>query len=86
MTKFVTAYEVTRHFGGPEEGGWWYNAYDPIATVATGNPEAVVKEFKARYEDREVGNIYSVLGGVAIEGIIEDKAAENRTIERPHYS
>ena len=22
---YVNAYEVTRHYGGPEEGGWWYN-------------------------------------------------------------
>ena len=28
--KYVNVYSVTRHYGGPEEGGWWYNAGEPI--------------------------------------------------------
>jgi len=23
---YINAYYVTRHYGGPEEGGWWYDA------------------------------------------------------------
>lgn len=30
---YVNAYAVTRHYGGPEEGGWWYNAGQPLASV-----------------------------------------------------
>ena len=30
---YVNAYEVTRHYGGPEEGGWWYNHHEPIASI-----------------------------------------------------
>ena len=30
---FVNAYAVTRHYGGPEEGGWWYNAGHPLASM-----------------------------------------------------
>lgn len=30
---YVNAYTVTRHFGGREEGGWWYNRYEPIASI-----------------------------------------------------
>jgi hypothetical protein len=30
---FVNAYAVTRHFGGREEGGWWFNAGSPLASV-----------------------------------------------------
>lgn len=30
---FVNAYIVTRHYGGPEEGGWWWNQKTPIASV-----------------------------------------------------
>lgn len=29
---FVTLYEVKSLYGGPEEGGWWYDWYTPIAT------------------------------------------------------
>jgi len=30
---YVNAYQVTRHFGGHEEGGWWYNHHEPIASI-----------------------------------------------------
>lgn len=30
---YVNAYEVTRHYGGPEEGGWWYNHLQPLASI-----------------------------------------------------
>lgn len=30
---YVNAYEVSRHYGGPAEGGWWYNHYEPIASI-----------------------------------------------------
>lgn len=29
---FVSTYEVARAFGGPEEGGWWYDAFTYIDT------------------------------------------------------
>jgi hypothetical protein len=33
MVMYVNAYAVTRHFGGHEEGGWWYNAGSPLASI-----------------------------------------------------
>jgi len=30
---YVNVYRVTRHFGGPEEGGWYYNAGEPLASI-----------------------------------------------------
>jgi hypothetical protein len=30
---YVNAYEVTRHFGGREEGGWWFDNYAPLASI-----------------------------------------------------
>jgi len=30
---YVNAYEITRHYGGPEEGGWWYNHRNPVASI-----------------------------------------------------
>lgn len=30
---YVNAYEVTREFGGPEEGGWYFNQRSPIASI-----------------------------------------------------
>lgn len=30
---YVNAYEVSRHYGGPEEGGWYYNAGNLLASI-----------------------------------------------------
>ena len=30
---YLNAYAVTRHYGGPEEGGWWYNSGEPLASI-----------------------------------------------------
>lgn len=30
---YVNAYSITRHYGGPEEGGWWFNHRQPIASI-----------------------------------------------------
>ena len=43
---YVNVYSMTRHYGGPEEGGWWYNAGEPLASVPVevGPPPAWVPE------------------------------------------
>lgn len=33
MFLFVNAHAVTRHYGGPEEGGWWYNTGEARASI-----------------------------------------------------
>lgn len=38
---YVNAYAVTRHYGGPEEGGWWYNRQTPLASIPV---KAIVME------------------------------------------
>lgn len=48
---FVTLYEVQSLYGGPEEGGWWYDWYTPIATkqVATQEmAEMLQKKIRSR--------------------------------------
>ena len=35
---YVNAYEVTREYGGPEEGGWYYDAGEPMASVPVSFP------------------------------------------------
>ena len=91
MTKYVTAYEVTRHFGGPEEGGWWWNANDLIETVIVGRPatpemiDTVMEALKAKHQDKASGDIYSVLGGTAVAVYVEDLPGENTTTRTPHY-
>jgi hypothetical protein len=30
---YVNVYSVDRSYGGPEEGGWWFNSGTPVAAV-----------------------------------------------------
>lgn len=30
---YLNAYKVFQQYGGPEEGGWWYPVYEPVASV-----------------------------------------------------
>ena len=34
---FLNVYEVTREYGGPEEGGWWYNARHTVTHLDVTN-------------------------------------------------
>ena len=30
---YLNVYAVTRHYGGPQEGGWWFDMGEPLASV-----------------------------------------------------
>ncbi len=34
MTVYICVDEVSRHYGGPEEGGWWYDMGNPVEIEA----------------------------------------------------
>lgn len=84
---FVTAYSITREYGGPEEGGWWYNRYKMLETYPVKNKisSLMKEELEKQYKNKKRGNIYSVLGGVDIEVIVERRQGDNETKERPVY-
>jgi hypothetical protein len=75
---FVNAYSVTRHYGGPEEGGWWFNEGEPLASVPvveesseeddiTDRVNLEIERLERLFAPLNVGNISSVRGGVKIE-------------------
>jgi len=85
---FVTVYEVTRHYGGPEEGGWWYNWNEPVESVLvlpSQDAEEVVEQMTKRNEYRIWGDIYSVCGGMDILVMVEATQNKYATKCRPHY-
>jgi len=85
---WVTAYEVSLEYGGPEEGGWYYTSYYPAETlyVEKGNIEQTITALKERHHDNlPGGSIYSVLGGHQIEIHIETKRQQRKTTSRPRY-
>lgn len=84
---WVNVYAVTRHYGGPEEGGWWYDQQTPVRCVpcvrwySASIKERLEKEFK----ELDRGDISSVNGGVEHRVHIEQKAGESDPQETPHY-
>jgi hypothetical protein len=93
---YISEYSVSRHYGGPEEGGWWYDIREFVKTWAayTDGDDALtvcrrlnVETQEAEREDRHHYGRGSVLGGEDCEWTVERHPAEedNTREPRPHY-
>jgi hypothetical protein len=84
---FVNVYSVTRHYGGPEEGGWYFDWLECIETYPCRNEVAgtMLKMLTDKNEHKKFGDISSVLGGQDIYVEIEETPKESETTERPYY-
>lgn len=88
---FVNAYLVDRLYGGPEEGGWWYDSGAPLASVPVDRgDEAAIEMWRAKlttmFSDRAGSRSRSsVIGGPDIEVYVEDHTAAYFPAERPYY-
>ena len=86
---YVNVYLVDRYFGGPEEGGWWYNAGVPIESLVVGS----LKEAQVKREELEQGcysnegrqGIYEINSKGIFEVSIETQFAREYPEERPRY-
>lgn len=84
---YVNVYSITRHFGGYEEGGWYFDWYNCIETVPCKNKysDEIQEDLEEAYENHKRGDISSVRGGVDILVLIEDEISKSETKERPIY-
>lgn len=48
--KFINVYRVERAYGGPEEGGWWYDDYTPLKSVRA-NTKRLRKKIRKKLEN-----------------------------------
>ena len=83
MKKYVNAYAVTREYGGPEEGGWWYDTGDVLASELCDGKHAEV--VRARLEE-EFCQSYAVPRGARLSVHVEDVPAAPWPAEKPYYS
>jgi len=88
--RWVSAYEVTRHYGGPEEGGWYYDAGTPLASIPVdteGEAHAARVTLKAKFHDdyADRRTRFSVIGEEDLLIVLEDGPAEPWPLETPHY-
>jgi len=85
----VTAYSVTQHYGGPEEGGWWYHWREPVESVKVRRGDdaaieaakaALMAEHGVEKEARDWAGAHDYE-----EAFAEDFPGESRSTERPGY-
>jgi len=86
----VNVYELERNYGGPEEGGWFYDSGFPVKSVRVKNCVEAVDEVRntLRNEFTSTGNLGSVLHSLrrgCFDIHVEDKPAEYWPQEAPHY-
>tara|TARA_Y100001970_G_scaffold184237_1_gene224092 strand:- start:157 stop:618 length:462 start_codon:yes stop_codon:yes gene_type:complete len=86
---YISVYTITRHYGGPEEGGWWYNLCTLRETLpfaySKKSEDLLRKYLEEKWEDEHSGDIYSVLGGSEMEILVEVSPGKHQDTEVPHY-
>jgi len=87
---FVSVYSVSRHYGGPEEGGWWYDWYQHVATTPRRVKACRLLKVRSRLEKKfahiqSTRRRSSVIGGADLVIVNERVAGESRSTETPHY-
>ena len=84
---YVNVYERDRCYGGPEEGGWYYNTYEIVHT-AKFDTESEAEKYSRDIADEypTTGNYTSVVynGGDYII-CIENLPGQSTPLETPHY-
>jgi hypothetical protein len=77
---YVTAYDLTRQYGGAEEGGWYYDHYDPVESIQVNTPE----------ETRiAAARLYKMMKGGDLDGqlkIYVERHKGSQEQGRPDYS
>lgn len=89
----VSAYTVTREYGGPEEGGWFYNAWELLESrkVRPGKVDQTIAQLDRKYDhlaSKDRRGKRRDLGSVACDGTVrvrtEDVEGEMEK-PAPHY-
>lgn len=95
MTTYVLAiYEVDRAYGGPEEGGWWFDCGQLVRVLGVRHNEEAAFALARRLNGwldrlqagkRDVSSVIYDGGRYAVE-VHENAPPPHYPAERPHYS
>ena len=91
--KYLNVYRVEQSYGGPEEGGWWFDTHEPLESVQVDNEEEqkqVQARLDVRYapdpDDRQrMRGRTSAAGGYDVSIRSEYEFAQFQPKERPRY-
>lgn len=87
---YLNAYNLNRFYGGPEEGGWWYDAGEPVASVPIREEDPVAAIEWEKYLRDKIGwtsetDLHSVMGHDEFDIRPEDQFAAPFPTETPRY-
>lgn len=87
---YINAYIVTLGYGGPEEGGWWFDEKTPLASIRVKTEEEARQAFNLledlyREDWADEPQRSSVVSNGDLQIIIEDSRAQSQPQDRPHY-
>ena len=93
VTKYLAVYELHRSYGGPEEGGWWFDGgelvyCEPVAPDATDEQITARREaLKAEWFDPEARPVSSVIYSGGQYGVYIENGIPARHFpeEHPRY-
>jgi hypothetical protein len=90
MRFYVSQYVVDRCYGGPEEGGWYYDWEDFQSVVAEFTDEAEAYSYARAcngFIREQFGepDRFSVIGSPDVVCYVESEIGEHQTTKRPHY-
>lgn len=89
--RYVNAYRVTLGYGGPEEGGWWYDLGEPLASIPVRTPEqeaqarALIASTIAPDFDGTPDKSSVMPNAASLTVCTEDEIAAEYPTERPFY-
>jgi hypothetical protein len=89
--RFMTLCAVSQRYGGPEEGGWWFDDYRPLVTWKLRRPvtenhfDTLTKYLWRKAGWRNKHNRTSVNGGEDAVILGEARLHERGNRPRPHY-
>jgi hypothetical protein len=84
----VCVHEIWQSYGGPEEGGWWYEAGRPVATHFVFSKKSAIKrciELAKEFEVADQETIYDSRGLTAYDITFRDGYGQPYPSERPYY-
>ena len=93
MQRYVNVYQVSRHYGGSEEGGWWYDSGELRLSVRVTGKDAgeveateliLLDDLARAFPDNKYR--YSMAPrDVDYQVQIEEHEGKDWPEERPHY-
>lgn len=84
-SSWLGVYRVERLYGGPEEGGWYWDCWFHLFSVPCWDDEDEQRARIERHVDDPDHDLASVLSEGALRLLVESEPAEHATKEKPHY-